>query len=54
MADKKTTRPWKTIAAELTKETDPERVIDLARELEHALSTELDKIGHKTEDHPAD
>ncbi len=40
-AHSKPLRPWPTIAQELSKERDAERVLELARELDEALKREF-------------
>jgi hypothetical protein len=39
--DNKSSRRWQDIAAELTNEFDPKRVVKLSAELDEALSEEL-------------
>ena len=41
--DGKPERPWQDIATELTQEIDSERVIALAKELDHALMVDQQK-----------
>jgi len=41
--DGKPERPWQVIASDLTHETDPKRIITLAKELDHTLTIDQRK-----------
>jgi hypothetical protein len=46
-------RRWQDIADELTKESNPDRVIALAKELNHALTIERQGKQQEKQDAPA-